>query len=267
MTTCLLHNNALRLSRFPTCLGSTKQQGTQPVPGTLTYNNGITTKRMAADNIFEDCVFSVVQSGEFGKSYVSQVCHSAQDRMRVSNDVIQIKESISTGGGECRELDSNGIIDLKHVTHIISVTSDFPQYMSALEQRISVVTPGWVTHSLLKNRQAPIRQFTPDPNLFYSNVVLSCGDIPSGDKNAIIGAVLALGGMESNSLTKMVTHICALSMDHEKCQQALEKDLKAKIVLPHWYVRTGSMKIRRLFSCVYSESFRLIQQSSFHTSA
>jgi hypothetical protein len=131
----------------------------------------------------------------------------------------------------------NGIIDFNDLTHIISVTSDFPQYMAARAQHISVVTPGWVTHSLLRGKQAQIRQFTPDPNLFFSNVIVSCGDIPPGDKDAIIGAVLALGGMESNSLTKLVTHICALSVDHEKCQMALEKNLKVKIVLPHWYVQ------------------------------
>lgn len=79
-----------------------------------------------------------------------------------------------------------------------------------------------------------MRPFTPDPRLFFSNVTLSCADIPTGDKDAIIGAVLAMGGMESNSLTKMTTHICALTMDHPKCQQAIEKGLKAKIVLPHW---------------------------------
>jgi hypothetical protein len=108
--------------------------------------------------------------------------------------------------------------------------------MAARTQMISVVIPRWITHSLIKSKQAQIRPYTPDPNLFFSNVNVSCANIPTGDKDAIIGAVLALGGMESNSLTKMVTHICALSMDHEKCQNALGKKLKVKIVLPHWYV-------------------------------
>jgi hypothetical protein len=131
-------------------------------------------------------------------------------------------------------LDSKNRIDFNNLTHIISVTHDFPQYMLARAQMIPVVTPGWVTHSLVKGKQCQVRQYTPDPNLFFSDVNVSCGDIPTGDKDAIIGAVLALGGMESNSLTRMVTHICALSMDHDKCQMALEKNLKVRIVLPHW---------------------------------
>lgn len=102
---------------------------------------------------------------------------------------------------------------------------------------ISVVTPGWVTQSLIKGKQAQIRPYTPDPNLFFSNVNVSCADIPKGDQDAIIGAVLALGGLESSSLTRMVSHVCALTIDHPKCQQVREKNLKIKIVLPHWYVK------------------------------
>lgn len=101
---------------------------------------------------------------------------------------------------------------------------------------INVVRPSWITQSLLKNKQAQVRPFTPDPNLIFSNVNITCGDIPTGDKDAIIGAVLAMGGMESSSLTKLTTHICALTVDHPKCQSAIEKGLKCKIVLPHWYV-------------------------------
>lgn len=72
--------------------------------------------------------------------------------------------------------------------------------------------------------------------MFFSNVTISCADIPSGDKDAIVGAVLAMGGMESSSLMKTTTHLCALTVDHPKCQQILEKGLKCKIVLPHWFV-------------------------------
>ena len=101
---------------------------------------------------------------------------------------------------------------------------------------IPTVTAGWISQSLLKNKEAGIRPYTPDPKLIFSDVNLTCADIPTGDKDAITGAVLAMGGMESSSLMKVTTHICALTLDHHKCQQALEKNLKCKIVLPHWYV-------------------------------
>jgi hypothetical protein len=125
---------------------------------------------------------------------------------------------------------------MRDLTHIISTTSDFREYSAAREFMIAVVTPSWITASLLKNKQASIRPYSPDPMLFLRQINLSCADIPAGDKDAIVGAVLAMGGMESSSLTKMTTHICALTMDHPKCQQAKEKNLPCKIVLPHWFV-------------------------------
>jgi hypothetical protein len=100
---------------------------------------------------------------------------------------------------------------------------------------ISVVKPAWITSSLLKNKQALLRPFNPDPNLIFSDLSITCADLPTGDKDAIIGAVLAMGGTESSSLTKLTTHICALTIDHPKCKQAIDKGLKCKIVLPHWY--------------------------------
>ncbi len=72
--------------------------------------------------------------------------------------------------------------------------------------------------------------------MIFANVIITCEGLPSGDKDAIIGAVLAVCGMETSNLTKMTTHICALNADGIKCQQAIEKNLKCKIVLPHWYV-------------------------------
>ena len=132
----------------------------------------------------------------------------------------------------------DSIQDFDDLTHIISATVDFPKYDEAQDCMIPVVTSTWIIQSLIRGKQAPLRPFTPDPKLFCSNVNLTCADIPSGDKDAIIGAVLAMGGTESSSLTKMTTHICALTMDHPKCQQAIEKGLKVKIVLPHWYVNS-----------------------------
>jgi hypothetical protein len=136
------------------------------------------------------------------------------------------------------------IRDFDDLTHIISATADFPKYSAANVHLVPVVTPAWITQSLIKNKQASMRPFTPDPKLFFSNVTLTCGDIPTGDKDAIIGAVLAMGGMETSSLTKLTTHICALTTDHPKCQQAVEKGLKVKIVLPHWYVELHTLFIK-----------------------
>jgi hypothetical protein len=152
-----------------------------------------------------------------------------------------LQKTLEGHAGEISPNNDDRKINLEDVTHIISTTSDFPQYSSARRNMISIVKPAWITQSLLKNKQAQARSFTPDPNLIFSDVTISCADIPTGDKDAVIGAVLAMGGMETSSLTKMTTHICALTVDHPKCKQAVEKGLKCKIVLPHWYVPSLSI--------------------------
>lgn len=67
-----------------------------------------------------------------------------------------------------------------------------------------------------------------------NDVVICCGDIPEGDKEAIAGGVLATGGVTAVGLTKQVTHVIALSIQDPKCQLAMEKRLHCLYVLPHW---------------------------------
>ena len=86
----------------------------------------------------------------------------------------------------------------------------------------------------MKGKVANPRQYSPDPKMFYSGLVVCCADLPQGDGDAIIGGVLGTGGLYSSAVTKMVTHIVALTLDSDKCQAAIKKGLKCKIVLPHW---------------------------------
>jgi hypothetical protein len=170
-----------------------------------------------SDLVFDQCVICVVTSRDLRGEYA-----------------LELQSTLEKNGATISELKADGTIKLDEVTHIISATSDFPQYALACDHMIPVVTPQWISTSLLRNRQAQIRSFSPDPRLIFTGVTISCAGLPEGDKDAIIGAVAAMGGLESSNLTKTVTHIIALSMDHPKCQQAAEKNLKCKIVLPHW---------------------------------
>jgi hypothetical protein len=143
--------------------------------------------------------------------------------------------AIESGGGEAYIQPTTKPINFGDgITRIISLTSDFPQYGEAHDHMVPVVTPSWITQSLMKGKETFFRPYTPDPALYFSNVSLFCADIPPSDKDAIVGTVLALGGMESTAITRLTTHICALSIEHPACRAALDKQLKAKIVLPHW---------------------------------
>jgi hypothetical protein len=100
---------------------------------------------------------------------------------------------------------------------------------------IHVVKPTWVSASLKVNKMKNPRTYSPDPALFMSDVVICCGDIPSGDKEAIEGGVLAMGGQIAPALSKQVTHLIALDLSEERCQLAISKRLQCLIVLPHWF--------------------------------
>ncbi|KAH8731124.1 BRCT domain-containing protein [Phaeosphaeriaceae sp. PMI808] len=124
---------------------------------------------------------------------------------------------------------------LQEVTYIVSETSDFPDYYRALDLMIHVIKPSWVTASISTNKIKNPRTYSPDPALFMSNVVICCGAIPTGDKEAIEGGVLAMGGQISPILSKQVTHLIALDLSEERCQLAISKRLHLSIVLPHWF--------------------------------
>ncbi|KAI1814278.1 BRCT domain-containing protein [Poronia punctata] len=168
--------------------------------------------------LFGLCTFVFVPSKELPDSMIEQLAQSVE---KYGGQVVPRKRDFS--------------LPLANVTHIIANTIEFPQYTQATEMMIPVVRSKWVSMSLAKGKQAQIRPYTPDPRMIFSDVMLSCADIPNNDKEAIIGATMAMGGMDSENVTKLTTHICALSMDHEKVKIAIEKKHKCKIVLPHWF--------------------------------
>ncbi|EEH41544.2 BRCT domain-containing protein [Paracoccidioides lutzii Pb01] len=120
-------------------------------------------------------------------------------------------------------------------THIVSSTIDFPGHDAVCDALIPVVKPQWVHASISKNKLVNPRQYNPDPRLFLNDVVVACADIPEGDKDAIIGGVLAMGGLYSSKITRTTTHLVALTLNSDKCTGLLSRGLNIKIVLPHWF--------------------------------
>ncbi|PWY80635.1 DNA repair protein [Aspergillus heteromorphus CBS 117.55] len=124
---------------------------------------------------------------------------------------------------------------LTEFTHLMSCTIDFPTFEAASEALIPVVKPYWLQACLQKRKLANPRQYSPDPRLFLNDVVITCGDIPGGDKEAIIGGVLAKGGIYSAKISQQVTHLVDLTADSDKARLIAGKKLNIKIVLPHWF--------------------------------
>ncbi|KAI0100246.1 BRCT domain-containing protein [Nemania sp. FL0031] len=151
------------------------------------------------------------------------------------NLIDELSQSVIRYGGEVCARKRDGSLPLATITHIVSNTIEFPQYDESTAMMIPVVKTKWISASLAKGKQAQIRPYTPDPRMIFSDVMLSCADIPDTDKDTIIGATIAMGGMYSDHVTKLTTHICALSIDHPKARMTIEKKHKCKIVLPHWF--------------------------------
>ncbi|KAK2626096.1 hypothetical protein QTJ16_004358 [Diplocarpon rosae] len=166
--------------------------------------------------LFDNCTFAIVVTKELPRK-----------------QALQLQKTLESNGGRVENIGKEFAV--QDVTHIISATSDFPQYADSRLYMVPTVRPAWVSQSLVKNKEASFRPHSPDPKNIFSGITISCADLPQGDKDAIIGAVLAMGGMETSSITRLTTHVCALSVDHEKCQTVLDKKLKCKLVLPHWF--------------------------------
>lgn len=155
-------------------------------------------------------------------------------RINLSSNLLQLSAYVKNNGGEICEPRENGSIPVEQVSHIVSNTIDFPQYTEAQAMMIPVVTENWVQLSLAKSRTAQIRPFSPDPRMIFSSVTITCAGLPEMDKEGIIGATAALGGADSPTVTKLTTHICALSDDDPMVQEARANGWRAKVVLPHW---------------------------------
>ncbi|KAL9092768.1 MAG: hypothetical protein Q9159_000666 [Coniocarpon cinnabarinum] len=140
------------------------------------------------------------------------------------------------------KLTDNGAIEcplssekLKNITHLIADNAEFPAFRDAVDAYIHVVRPSWVDQSLWKKRISNPRQFSPDPAYFLvdANVVIA-EDIPPHDRECLVGGILAMGGQYSTVMTKLVTHVIALTMENPQCQIIADKSLRSLPVLPHW---------------------------------
>ncbi|EWY88505.1 hypothetical protein FOYG_09668 [Fusarium oxysporum NRRL 32931] len=173
---------------------------------------------MATTDTFAECAIAFVASNLLTPKLVGE-----------------LSTILEENGAEICEPRRDGSLPIEKVTHIISNTIDFPQFTEAQAHMIPVVTTQWITFSIARRKQAQIRPFSPDPRMIFSEVVVTCADLPETDKESIAGATMALGGQETKDASKLTTHICALSMDHPKVQVALQKGWKGKVVLPHWF--------------------------------
>ncbi|KPM38408.1 hypothetical protein AK830_g8169 [Neonectria ditissima] len=172
-----------------------------------------------------------ISTGIFAECSIAFVPSSALTPKLIN----QLSDLLAENGATTCEPRRDGSIPIEKATHIIANNIDFPQYTESQAVMIPVVTTHWITSSISRRKQAQVRPFSPDPRMIFSQVVVTCADLPETDKESIAGATMALGGQESKDVTRLTTHICALSMDHPKVQASKSKGWKGIVVLPHWF--------------------------------
>ncbi|KAJ5333226.1 hypothetical protein MYU51_014781 [Penicillium brevicompactum] len=169
--------------------------------------------------LFDQCCLGIICSTDLTREYAEQLATTLEEN-----------------GGEPLIVQPGAEIpDIGKFSHLISTTVDFEAYDTTCDALIPVVKPKWVTTSLSKQKLVNPRQYSPDPRLFMNDVVVTCGDIPGGDKDAIIGGVIAKGGLYSPRVSQLVTHLVDLTADSDKARTVKAKNMKTKIVLPHWF--------------------------------
>ncbi|KAG5929052.1 hypothetical protein E4U42_007277 [Claviceps africana] len=173
---------------------------------------------LAQPGIFHECAIAFVPSNELTARFIHELSNVIQDN-----------------GGTVCEPRRNGTIPIEKVTHIISNTINFEQYVESQAIMIPVVSDKWIASSVMKRKTAQVRPFSPDPRMIFREIVVTCADLPQMDKESILGAIMALGGQESKDASRVTTHICALSMEAPKVDTAVKKGFKGKVVLPHWF--------------------------------
>ncbi|ODQ65944.1 hypothetical protein NADFUDRAFT_51217 [Nadsonia fulvescens var. elongata DSM 6958] len=113
------------------------------------------------------------------------------------------------------------LTNLTGISHIISADTEFPAYKEALEKWVCVVTPLWILTSLEYNRAVPVRPFSPDSKFIFRQVHVCCGNsISSDEKNALYQCVRAMGGLCSDVLTKLITHVVTKDESDDKASIA-----------------------------------------------
>ncbi|BFZ60104.1 regulator of Ty1 Transposition [Saitoella coloradoensis] len=175
--------------------------------------------------IFEDVVFYIRQPS------IDEV-QTAELRQKL----------LSNGAREAPHMPDG--IDLGKVTHIVTGDIDFKEFGECEARSVEIVTPKWVETSVQRSKQLNPQCYSPDPRMIFSGLLVTCSELPPGDRDAIYGGIKALGGEYTDKLLRTTTHIVALSANNEKCRQAMARPgLGIKIVLPHWF--DDCLKLRR----------------------
>ncbi|KAG5518424.1 hypothetical protein PMAC_002818 [Pneumocystis sp. 'macacae'] len=174
-----------------------------------------------------------------GAAHISRT--SASESFIFKDTVFFLEENTPDASDLANLLETHGArravlpADWTCLTHVIAGDLSGEVAHSAQKRGIPVVNTEWVKASVRRRHQQNIKYFSADPRHFLTGIVVLCVELPCGDREAIYEGVLALGGQCTKILSKNVTHIITLHINHDICKQVMRRpDLGIRIMLPQW---------------------------------
>ncbi|CAB3993743.1 Hypothetical predicted protein [Paramuricea clavata] len=131
-------------------------------------------------------------------------------------------------GGAAREFFFSNL-----ATHVVSSTTNFPEYEQAKEAGIPMVKPEWVIYSVKCEVMMPTAAFSLEKKLF-SDVVACPSQMPPDDRDALWAMITFYGGQCHTTFDSKCTHLLVPKPEGEKYEVALQHKQKVKIVIPEW---------------------------------
>ncbi|KAJ8658560.1 hypothetical protein O0I10_005600 [Lichtheimia ornata] len=144
----------------------------------------------------------------------------------------QLEKILNSHGAERCYHEEGGLSsqEATETTHIISTRKVDEQ---DVQKDIFVVTPAWVEAAEKNGFVHDPKYYKPDPQLFFSGMVVATANLSTHDNSAIKGAVERYGGQYAKELLHDVTHVIANS-DHGDRYKKATKLANVQILHPQF---------------------------------
>lgn len=108
---------------------------------------------------------------------------------------------------------------LNKFTHVISNTTDFPNFRMASDTlMMPVLISQWVIDSATHGKLESVRSYAADTRLIFNGCVITCSSsVCEGDKMVIAAATRAFGGIYIQGITRNLTHLITTNPSDDVC--------------------------------------------------
>ncbi len=137
----------------------------------------------------------------------------------IDNEARELAGRIQEAGGVVHsaipQVPESSKSDWSGITHVIASSIDFPEFAEVDRLGLLLVKPSWVVNCLEQDRLVASALHSPCPTKnFFNGIKATCSELPSSDRAAIAGGIVAFGGQYSDALLRTTTHIVTLNLEN-----------------------------------------------------